>query len=920
MREFYARLVDLPFALCRAVGGRTERSRHPAAFGLAALLALCATSLPCATAEVRWLDARYDPAIPSVADVLGYESGERITWSHDVRRYFEALQKAAPERVRIVDYAQSWEGRGLFYVAMSSPDNLARSDDMRRAMRALRDPRGTSAEEAERLIAGTAPVTWLAYGVHGNEISSSDAAMMTAYHLLAATQDERARRIMDETIVILVPMQNPDGRDRFIHRFEMSLGLEASSDRLSAEHNEPWPSGRTNHYLFDLNRDWFIRSQPETRGHADAVLDWLPIAFVDLHEMGSDSTYYFAPEAVPFNPHLADDQRASLELFGRTNAKWFDRFGIDYFTREIYDAFYPGYGASWPSYFGSVAMTYEQASARGLVVRRADGVEMPYAETVRNHFLTSLGTAETVAMHREKLLRDFWDYQRTAIAEAGGEGPRAYVLPTQADQHGVDRLGALLAAQGVEVGRAQEPFSACGRNYAAGSLVINLDQPAKRFLRTLLDRETPMEPEFVAEQERRHARNLPDEMYDITAWSLPLLFNVESQPCSRRVNVATTPVAADSLPPAAPPGEASVAYLVPWGEQSAVRLLSRALRDGLAVKSSDEAFVTGGVSYPAGTLIIDVADNPDDLHQRLLGYQAETAARITGLDDSWVTDGPSFGSRKVVRMHAPRVALAWDEPASAYSAGNLRYVLEREFDYPVTVIRVDQLRDADLSRYQVLILPDSGSGDYAKALGADGVAGLRDWVDRGGVLISLARATRLLADPEAELLATRREYRFEVYGGDDETEGEDDARVDGSRISGPGVYVAAIESREADPASLGGAQLRAQVDADHWMAAGVAPELHVLTRNADIYTPLRLDEGVNVVSFAASEDLVASGHLWQDHKLQLAFKPFVMVTPHSRGQLIAFTQDPTVRAYQPGLHVILANAIFRGAAHARPLR
>jgi hypothetical protein len=257
---------------------------------------------------------------------------------------------------------------------------------------------------------------------------------------------------------------------------------------------------------------------------------------------------------------------------------------------------------------------------------------------------------------------------------------------------------------------------------------------------------------------------------------------------------------------------------------------------------------------------------------------------------------------------------------SAYSAGNLRYVLEREFDYPVTVIRVDQLRGADLSRYQVLILPDTGSGDYAKALGADGIAGLRDWVERGGVLISLARATRLLADPEAELLATRREYRFEVYENDDDADAEDDGRVDGTRLSEPEDYAAAIESREDDPASLGGAQLRAQVDADHWMAAGVAPQLHVLTRNADIYTPLRLNEGVNVARFAASEKLLASGHLWQGHRLQLAFKPLVMAAEHGRGQLIAFTQDPTVRAYQPGLHVILANAIFRGAAHARPLR
>jgi hypothetical protein len=888
---------------------------------LPALLTIAFLSLSQASlAQVHWPSDDYDPAIPSLEAVVGHATGERITWSRDVRRYFDALAMAAPDRVRIYDYGKTWEGRELFYVTISSAENIAKSDEIRAGMRALRDPRGTSAGEAQRLISELTPSTWLAYGVHGNEISSTDAAMMTAYHLLASTRDARVAKILDSTVVIINPMQNPDGRDRFIHRFETALGLEPSSDRISAEHNEPWPSGRTNHYLFDLNRDWFIRSQPETRGHADAVLDWLPVAFVDLHEMGSDSTYYFAPEAVPFNPHLSADQRSSLELFGRTNARWFDQFGIDYFTREVFDAFYPGYGASWPSYFGSVAMTYEQASARGLIVRQYDGQELSYAETVRNHFLTSMGTAETVARNREKLLRDFYDYQLSAVSEGSEQDLRAYIIPAQRDQNAVDRLGALLAAQGIEVGRASGAFSACGANFDAGSLVINLDQPAKRFLRTLMDRETPMEEDFVAEQERRHDRNIEHEMYDVTAWSLPLLFNLESVECHRKVATRVTPVEAGVVPTPALPGKAAVAYLVPWGERSAVRLLSRALRDGIALKSSDKAFRNGGQQYPAGTLIIDVADNAPDLHERLLDYIRQTQARVVAVNDSWVTDGPSFGSSKVVRMNAPRVAIAWDEPSSSYSAGNLRYVIERQFDYPVTAIRVAQLRSADLARYQVLILPDSSDG-YMDALGESGVAGLRDWVERGGVLISLARATRLLADPAADMLATRREYRLETTDVEGEADKDDDdpARVAGTALDAPGL-AAAIEAREADPASFGGAQLNAAVDPDHWMGAGVARELKVLARTSDVYTPLRLNEGVNVASFLSADELVAGGHIWEDNRLQLAYKPFVMTAKLGKGQVVAFTQDPTVRAYQDGLNVMLANAIFRAAAHARPQR
>lgn len=871
-----------------------------------------------------WPGADYDPGVPTFADVLGYEPGERITWSRDVRRYFDALRQAAPDRVVIADYATSWEGRGLFYVAVSSPENVRRLAEIRDNMQRLADPRVTSEADAEAIIASQPAVTWLSYGVHGNEISSSEAAMLTAYHLLAARGDERVGPILRDTVVVIDPMQNPDGRDRFIHQFEIAEGLVPEGDRLAAEHDEPWPGGRTNHYLFDLNRDWFIRTQPETRGRADALLEWYPVAYVDAHEMGSDSTYYFAPEAVPYNPHLAEDQRSSLALFGRTNARWFDEFGLDYFTREVYDAFYPGYGASWPSYFGSIAMTYEQASARGLVFRQYDGNELTYAYTIRNHFVTSLGTAETVMQNREKLLRDFYRYQVTAIEEGARESVRAYVIPAQADQAGADKLAGLLAQQRIEVLEAAAPFRACGESYPAGSYVINLDQPAKRFIRTLMDPDVPLEEDFLAEQERRRAKNLPDEIYDVTAWSLPLMLNVRADRCNRLVSGDLRPVDAVLVKAAdIEGGTAEVAYLAPWGTRPAARLLARALTTGLAVKSTDEAFTHQGRRYPAGTLIFDVADNPADLHSRLAALAAVTGAGLVAVNDSWVTDGPNFGSRKVVSVNAPRVAIAWDEPTSSYSAGNTRFVIERQFDYPATAIRVSRLASADLARYQVLVLPETGDGDYGAVLGEDGVANLRDWVERGGVLIGTGNATRFLSDPAVDLLAIRREYAVTDVetpeAGETGDEEEPPAAVPGTYLDEAG-YAEAVTALETDPDAVAGVLVRATVDPDHWLGAGVASTLNVLVRGSDVYTPLRRDEGVNVARFAAADELVASGYLWDENRRQLAFKPFAVAQPLGAGHVVGFTQDPNVRAYLDGLNVLFMNAIFRGAAHARPVR
>ncbi|TCO75845.1 M14 metallopeptidase family protein [Chromatocurvus halotolerans] len=874
-------------------------------------------------AESLWPapEVSYRSDIPSVESVLDYPSGHHITWSADVTRYFEALQEAAPQSVKLVPYATSWEGRELFYAVISAPENMQRLEEIRANMHRLRDPRSTSAVEASAIAGNTPAVTWLAYGVHGNEISSSDAAMATAYHLLASKGDARVASILENSVVIIAPVQNPDGRDRFIARYMTARGLQPDADPLSAEHNEPWPSGRTNHYLFDLNRDWFIRTQPETRGHADAVLEWLPVAFVDLHEMGSNSTYFFAPEAEPYNPHLVAGQRSNLERFGRNNAKWFDRFGVDYFTREVFDAFYPGYGASWPSYFGSTAMTYEQASARGQVVRRDDGELMTFRDTVRNHMVTSLATAETVATNREQLLTDFYEYQVTAVREGRSGSIRSYILPPQDDQAGVDRLASLLVAQGVEVGRAEVGFSACGRRYPRDSIVIDLAQPAKRLVRTLMDAQVEMPEEFIAEQERLQDKRLPDVIYDVTAWSLPLMLNVQADACEQSVVAATRAVGVEPPPGAVAGGPASVAYLVPWGSRPAIRFLSAALQAGMLVNSADEAFVIKDREYPGGTLILPVRDDAESLHAQVASLAEQTGAQVIGLDTSWVTEGPSFGSRKVVRMLPPRVAIAWDVPTRAYAAGNTRFVIERQFDYPVTAIRTADLASADLSRYQVLVLPETGSAGYAGVLGESGRDSLRRWVERGGVLLTLGNATRLAADPAADMLAIRREHAALPGADADGNPAAEDpapAVVPGTNLDEP-AYAEAIRPREVDPESLGGALLQATVDPDHWLGAGVARELQVLARGSDIYTPIRLDKGVNVARFAGPDTLLASGHVWPANRRQLAYKPFVVAQPVGAGFVIAFTQDPTVRAYLDGLNTLFMNAIFRAAAHARPV-
>ena len=870
--------------------------------GLVAALCLVSASAAQADEPPFIAGADYDPAVPSVQSVVGHAVGADITRSADVRRYFEALRAAAPDRVVIGDYARTVEGRPTFWVALGSPRNIARLDEIKAASRSLADPRRTTPAQAQALIADMPVIVWLAYSVHGNEISPADASMALARHLLAS-RDAATRAYLDNVVVVMIPTQNPDGRERFLSGFNAGRGPVPDADELSAERDEPWPSGRYNHALFDLNRDWFIQTQPETQGHAALVRDWRPQVVIDAHEMGTDETFFFPPEAQPLNPWIFPRTLENRALFGRNTAARFDQAGLEYFTGKVFDAFYPGYGDGWPGYLGAVSMTYEQGSARGLMARTTSGDVFTYRDTVLGHFTAELATVETASRNRARLLNDFYDFHRDGLAGRG-----AWVLSRGADPAATERLAGLLVRSGIEVGRARAAFTACGRGYGEGDYVINLSQPQRRMAEVLLTRDVPLDSAFMAEQERRRSHNLGDEIYDVTAWSLPLMFGVDAARCNAAPGVAVEARGPELVRPVAvADGGAAWGYLVRPGT-AGTRFLAAALVAGLDVRSADKPFVHEGRNWPSGTLILPRAGNPADLSAAVARLAASTGAEARGVASSWVEQGPSFGSADVVRIRAPRVAMAWDMPTNPESAGSIRWVLEREMGYPVTAIRTSSLTSADLSRYQVLILPEGWN--YKGVLGADGVTNLRRWVENGGVLIGVGSATRLLTAADSELLASRRE---QALAGDGE-----EAAEGPSAFASETEYRAAIAGGERAPDSVAGILARASVDPDHWLSAGLPSEMTVLVRGSDIYAPLKRGEGDNVVRLLGADQLLASGQLWAENRRQLAFKPVAMVSAMGRGQIIAFTQDVTLRGYLEAEKPLFLNAVFRGPAHASP--
>jgi hypothetical protein len=855
-----------------------------------------------------------DGAVPELSTITGFGWGNGITDAEQAVAYARALAAAAPERVRLVEYARSIEGRPLVYLIVGSPERIAALDAVRARFLAAGDPRAEAAGDSETLLDPLPAVVWILCSVHGDETSGGDAGLALAYHLASGRSPE-VEAILASSLVIVDPVQNPDGRARFLASWRQARGIEADPEPHSAEHNQPWPGGRVSHDLFDLNRDWFAQTHPESAGRVSAMLEWPPMIAVDLHEMGAEQGYFFAPPAKPRNPLVTDEQAALWDVLGRANAAAFDTLGWRYWTREVFDAFYPGYGESWPFFTGAVGMTYEQASARGQATRLKDGTVLRYAEAVQHHLVAAYTTCRTAAEQRQRVVHSWYRYRAAAVGE-GRRGPRrAYVLEEGRDPLRALALADLLARQGVEVFRTRESRGAI----PAGAFVVPLDQPLGRLAAVLLEKHVPMGEAFEKEQIRRAERRLPDEIYDLTAWPLGLLWGVPVTAVSDTVaGMSMDRLAPRTKPAGTVTGDGSVAYLLRWNGPAAVRAAVHLLRDGVKLAAAGKPFTLNGARYEAGTVVIRRAGNPADLRERVAAVAAETGVPFTGVASGYVEDGIDLGSNSVHALSAPRVALLWDAPVSATSAGALRYALERVLDLPVSAVRTSVVGVADLSHFDVVVMPDSGFGSYERALGEEGARKLAGWVRDGGVLVAVADAAAWLCAEKVGLLATKPEKRGGPGKGQESAkrpEGGEGKPVDSPAATAAFDYERFVTPEEEQPPAVPGAVMRVTLDAEHFLAAGFPDgAVDALVNSRLIFSPLKLDKGSNVGVYAGPEALVQSGFVLKASREQLPGKAYLMLQRHGRGKVVAFAEDPATRGFTLATMVLLANAVLLAPA------
>jgi len=854
-------------------------------------------------AQELWPGTRYDPKIPTIQSILGWDHGEEISSPDAIAAYLKALNAAAPDRTRLIEYARTWENRPLHVLVVGNPAHIAQLDAIKKGMQRLADPRGATQAELDQLVKEMPVITWLFHSVHGNEISGADAALAEAYHLLAAQGNADVDTVFRESLVLIDPSQNPDGRARFVAANQQGRAAGVpDADPASVEHDEPWPGGRSNHYLFDMNRDWFSMSQPETRGRIRIMLDFFPQVAVDLHEQSGDSEYYFAPPADPVNPLITQDQRKWLDAMGRANGEVFDSRGFGYFVREVFDAFYPGYGDSWPVFHGAIGMTYEMSSARGLRFQRQDGRVLTYREGVIKHFTSAITTAVTAAKNREAMLRDFLAYRQSAIRLAD-TGPKEYLIDAGTDPARAMHLARRLAAQGIEVRRADQAIKIGTRTLPVGSLIVPLAQPAGRLVRNLLDASIVMDEAFLKEQDRRRQRGLGDQIYDVTAWNLAMLYDLDIVPNTTPVTTQSTLVPREPSPNAqVTVGAASVGYIIPWGlgaAEAAVELLQA----GVKMSSVPRAFTIAGRAYPGGSVFVRIQGNVSDLTQRLSAAGTRHGIEILPINSAFVDSGVSLGSNEVATLKAPKVLLAWDAPTSSLSAGWARYALEQRWKQPVTTVRTASMGRIDLALYDVLVLP---SGNYN--FNDDQMRRLRDWLGRGGTLVTIGQASAWAASERAALLPTYLLQRDGSAAGAPEDK-KTPPKIDIEKFD----YNEAIKVERGSPDGTAGAILRVKLDKEHWLSAGLDEEIQVVMEGSRMFMPVKLDAGTNVGVYAAKDRVVAAGFMWPEAQALVQQKSFLMHVPVGRGHVIAFAEDPNYRAFTEATALLFINAVLLGA-------
>ncbi|MCZ2389644.1 MAG: hypothetical protein LC113_01045 [Acidobacteria bacterium] len=905
----------------------------------------------------------YRSNVPRPSDILRFDVGNFHTTYAQMEAVISAIAKSAPDRVRVFDIGETNEHRMQHLVAISSPENLAALDRIKTDIARLTDPRKTSREEANAIAERTPAIVWLAYTIHGNESASFETMMQVAYQL-AASEEPATLDILKNCVTLIITGENPDGHERFVSWYN-SVGV-GDPNPFALEHREPWSVyGRLSHYRFDLNRDALVTTQKESQNLQRAFLEWNPQVSADHH--GQPSQYFFPPDALPINPNLPEPQFSRWnEIYGRANAAAFDRNKWDYYVRDVFDAFYPGYWDMYPSLNGAIGMTYETdgGGTKGLRYTRDDGTIATLRSAIAKHFVASMTTLETTAKHRADRLRDFYAFRADAMKGfATSKMKRVVIVPEQDRVKAAELIEALTRAR-IEVKRADRPFTstsahsymerknaaASRETFPAGSYVIDLNQPQRILAKSLLEPDTPQDKAFVDDNLGRFKRNQMKGkrqakedfgFYDITAWSLPLAFGLDAfwtEDGGDTSGELVTPASLAAAKKANAPARAEISYIIPYQTDTTSALVIRLLQQGVRVNVATKTLNAGGRNWPAGTFVIRISRNDESVHAAVAQLAAAMGVNVTAVNSGFADEGDTgVGGESVVSLRTPKIVVAADDGIDQTSFGSIWWTFDR-FGIEFTPMSIRSIRSGGLKDHTVLILPDGSAGQIMAQFGSSGVAALKDWVADGGTVVTIRgssvfatlkdvglTSSRLVGSgddekkdappdttskPAANTSPSARTEKVTANPSSEEMKNDSDDRI-------PGV-LPPIVSPSADankvPVPLPGSIMRATVDRTVALNYGVErDEIPVLVAGGYFFRYSK--EGNNALIFKPGTPLTISGFVWPGNTERLlSATAYLIDEPIGGGHAIIFAEEPFFRGVFRGTTRQFFNAIaFNGA-------
>lgn len=798
----------------------------------------------------------YDKSIPTPQSVIGHEVGEWHITHDKLVEYMKALA-ASSDRITLENRGTTYEGRPLVLLTITSAENHQNID-------AIRQQHIAATEDNSSVDISNMPIVVnQGFSIHGNEPSGSNAALLVAYYLAAAESSE-VKDMLDKMIVLFDPSFNPDGLQRFAFWANSNKSKNLNPDPNDREYNEVWPRGRTNHYWFDMNRDWLPVQLPESRVRLETFHKWLPNILTDHHEMGTNSTFFFQP-GIPSRTHPLTPQlnQELTERIGNYHAKAFDKIGSFYYTKESFDDFYYGKGSTFPDINGSIGILFEQASSRGHIQESDNGL-LTFPFTIRNQFTAALSTLDAGYHMREDILKYQHDFFKNARGEGNKEKGKNIVFGDSKDAAKTYELAEILRRHQIKIYELKDDATINGKHFKKGySYVVPKNQKNTRLINAMFEKRTTFQDSLF---------------YDVSAWTLPLAFNLDYAE-----GVPSTHVGEQVLDLKMKPGNVSAksdyAYVMEWHEYYTPKVLYQLLKNDLRAKVAMKQFGTKDKSYDYGTIMIPVQNqskNADELYQFLNELAKESHVQIDAISTG-LTEGVNLGSNEFRPLTLPKVALIVGNGISSYDAGEIWHLLDQRYDMILTKLDTDNLGRVDLSRYNTIIMP---SGNLDKS----NTEKLATWVENGGTLIGFKNTLRWLNTNKFIKLDIKKSERVAKNITFEQRRDYSGAQV------------------------IGGSIFEAKLDRSHPINFGYKNETLPLFRNSTLFVNPDKQSYNNPIQYTKTPLL--SGYVSKSNLDSLALTVPYQMQRMKRGKVVAFTDNTNFRAFWFGTNKLMMNAIF----------